>query len=125
MSVIIHKLGGQKSLRSYWRNYFEVTDALIFVVDSIDVDRMQMCQKELSILLQEERLLGIPVLILANKQDLEGALSMEEIRQILLLDKIYSHWNIVPSSAVTGQGLMDGLGWLVKNVSGRLFALEA
>ncbi|RCN32384.1 ADP-ribosylation factor family protein [Ancylostoma caninum] len=29
-------VGGQKSLRSYWRNYFEQTDALIWVVDSGD-----------------------------------------------------------------------------------------
>lgn len=117
-------IGGQSSLRSYWKNYFEVTDALIFVVDSIDKDRMMLCQKELSILLKEERLLGVPVLILANKQDLDGALSMEEIRQQLKLDKIYSHWNIVPSSAVTGQGLIEGLDWLVKDVSSKLFTTD-
>ena len=30
----IWDVGGQKSLRSYWRNYFETTDGLIWVVDS-------------------------------------------------------------------------------------------
>lgn len=51
-------VGGQKSLRSYWRNYFERTDALIWVVDSADTARMQDCQLELHRLLQEERLAG-------------------------------------------------------------------
>ena len=38
----IWDVGGQKSLRSYWRNYYEQTDAMIWVVDSIDVRRMQV-----------------------------------------------------------------------------------
>lgn len=47
-------MGGQKSLRSYWRNYFESTDGLVWVVDSADKLRMNDCKKELHALLQEE-----------------------------------------------------------------------
>ena len=47
-------VGGQKSLRSYWRNYFETTDGLIWVVDSADKRRLEDCKKELHQLLQEE-----------------------------------------------------------------------
>lgn len=47
-------VGGQKSLRSFWRNYFENTDALIWVVDSADRLRMEDCKKELHALLLEE-----------------------------------------------------------------------
>ena len=36
-------VGGQKSLRSYWRNYFEATDGLIWVVDSADRIRLKDC----------------------------------------------------------------------------------
>ena len=50
----IWDVGGQKSLRSYWRNYFESTDGLVWVVDSIDRRRMEDCTKELHSLLQEE-----------------------------------------------------------------------
>lgn len=50
----IWDVGGQKSLRSYWRNYFESTDGLIWVVDSADRQRMQDCQRELQSLLVEE-----------------------------------------------------------------------
>ena len=47
-------VGGQKSLRSYWRNYFESTDGLIWVVDSADKRRLDDCRKELHALLEEE-----------------------------------------------------------------------
>lgn len=61
-------VGGQHSLRSYWRNYFETTDALIWVVDSSDRLRLDDCREELSKLLVEERLVGATLLVLANKQ---------------------------------------------------------
>lgn len=47
-------VGGQKSLRSYWRNYFECTDGLIWVVDSADKRRLEDCKNELHSLLIEE-----------------------------------------------------------------------
>lgn len=47
-------VGGQKSLRSYWRNYFESTDGLVWVVDSADRRRLQDCHDELHALLSEE-----------------------------------------------------------------------
>lgn len=51
----IWDVGGQKSIRSYWRNYFEQTDGLIWVVDSADrADRLKDCKSELAGLLQEE-----------------------------------------------------------------------
>ena len=63
ISTLCHKdyklnlwdIGGQKSIRSYWRNYFESTDGLIWVVDSGDrEDRLQDCKTELHSLLLEE-----------------------------------------------------------------------
>ena len=50
----IWDVGGQKSLRSYWRNYFESTDGLIWVVDSADRRRLADCKEELKGLLLEE-----------------------------------------------------------------------
>lgn len=47
-------VGGQRTLRPYWRNYFEQTDALAWVVDSADRMRMSDCKEELHSLLQED-----------------------------------------------------------------------
>lgn len=55
-------VGGQKSLRSFWKNYFEQTDGLIWVVDSADKRRMMDCCEELKLLLVEERLAGATLL---------------------------------------------------------------
>lgn len=55
-------VGGQKTLRSYWRNYFEKTDALIWVVDATDRLRIDDCRAELHGLLQEEVLILPPIL---------------------------------------------------------------
>jgi ADP-ribosylation factor-like protein 2 len=47
-------VGGQKTLRTYWKNYFEKTDTLIWVVDATDRERVDDCRHELAGLLQEE-----------------------------------------------------------------------
>jgi hypothetical protein len=47
-------VGGQKTLRTYWKNYFEKTDTLIWVVDATDRERIDDCRHELAGLLQEE-----------------------------------------------------------------------
>ncbi|GCA62731.1 small GTPase superfamily, ARF type [Kipferlia bialata] len=61
-------IGGQKTIRPYWRNYFESTDALIYVVDSAARRRLEESSVELSILLDEQQLAGVPLLVFANKQ---------------------------------------------------------
>ena len=47
-------VGGQKTLRPYWRNYFEQTDAIVWVVDSVDRMRTNDCKIELHSLLLED-----------------------------------------------------------------------
>ena len=65
-------VGGQKSLRSYWRNYFESTDGLIWVVDSADRRRLLDCKQELSALLVEEVSCNlIQELIVSNQSHLK------------------------------------------------------
>uniref|UniRef100_A0A1B6CE98 ADP-ribosylation factor-like protein 2 n=1 Tax=Clastoptera arizonana TaxID=38151 RepID=A0A1B6CE98_9HEMI len=121
----IWDVGGQKSLRSYWRNYFESTDGLIWVVDSADKRRLQDCKDELHSLLKEERLAGATLLVFSNKQDLPGALSAKEIKDILDLENIKTHhWNILHCSAVTSENLLFGIDWLVQDIAARIFTLE-
>lgn len=119
-------VGGQTSIRSYWRNYFEMTDGVIWVVDSADrSDRLDICKAELHSLLKEERLAGATLMIYANKQDLEKSLSLDEIAERLALKDIKTHhWHIEACSAVTGEHISDGIQWLVKDMSSRLFSLN-
>ncbi|QPC74294.1 hypothetical protein HYE68_005046 [Fusarium pseudograminearum] len=115
-------VGGQKTLRSYWRNYFEKTDALIWVVDATDRLRIQDCRDELQGLLLEERLAGASLLVFANKTDVEGCMTEAEILSELQLESIRTHrWNILPCSAMTGSNLEEGLSWVVEEAKKRLF----
>jgi ADP-ribosylation factor-like protein 2 len=120
-------VGGQKTIRSYWRNYFEQTDGLIWVVDSADRRRLRDCQEELATLLAQEKLAGATVIIMANKQDLAGALTCDEIAEALNLKSAQfdkRHWHIHGCSAVTGDGLVEGVGWLISDIAGRIFMGE-
>lgn len=111
-------IGGQKSIRPYWRNYFDQTDALIYVIDSADRRRMDETGVELGQLLEEEKLGGIPVLVFANKQDLLSALSSDEISQGLNLHTIRDRtWFIQAASAKTGEGLQEGMEWIVSQIN--------
>jgi ADP-ribosylation factor-like protein 2 len=121
-------VGGQKTIRAYWRNYFERTDGLIWVVDSADQVRLEICKKELCALLDQEKLAGASLLIFANKQDVRGSLDADGIAEALGLREDTSflnrHWSIRGCSAVTGEGLVEGMDWMVDDVANRIFMLS-
>jgi ADP-ribosylation factor-like protein 3 len=111
-------IGGQKSIRPYWRNYYDQTDALIYVIDSADRRRMEESGVELQQLLDEERLSHVPLLVMANKQDLLNALSEEEISAELGLFELRDRiWQILPCSAKTGDGLQEAMEWIVEQIN--------
>lgn len=113
-------IGGQKAIRPYWRNYFDQTDALIYVVDSADRRRMEESAIELKQILDEERLSDTPLLIMANKNDLMNALEPSEVSEELDLNSIRDRkWNIQGCSAKTGDGLQDAMEWVVGEINER------
>ncbi|KAI9905405.1 hypothetical protein PsorP6_013626 [Peronosclerospora sorghi] len=120
-------VGGQQTIRSYWRNYFEQTDGIVWVVDCADRRRLEDCKRELTNLLTQEKLAGATLLIFANKKDLPRALSSAEIADALSLRSAQfssRHWKIISCSAATGDGLADGIDWLVSDVASRIFLME-
>ena len=78
---------------------------MVFVVDSSDEERLNECVEELNSLLAEEGLAKVPLLVYANKQDLQFALEAEEILNHLKLMEIQNRtWNIQACSALTKEG---------------------
>ncbi|CAO3596703.1 unnamed protein product [Absidia cylindrospora] len=107
-------LGGQTSIRPYWRCYYSNTDAVIYVVDSVDKDRMHTSKEELHAMLEEEELKDAALLVFANKQDMEGALSSAQVADELALSTLKNRqYAIYKTSAIKGEGLTEGLDWLV------------
>ena len=88
-------LGGQENLRSAWDSYYSNTNGVIYVVDSSDDSNALVSQLEFFNLIMNPSLKGAPVLIFANKFDLEGGKSKLEITEHLKLHEIKEHeWNI-------------------------------
>ncbi|KAK4949468.1 hypothetical protein LTR10_012086 [Elasticomyces elasticus] len=73
---------GCKTLRTYWKNYFEKTDTLIWVVDATDRERLDDCRQELKGLLVQERLMGASLLVFKNKSDVSGCMTEDDIREV-------------------------------------------
>ncbi|KAF4674124.1 Arf GTPase arl1 [Perkinsus chesapeaki] len=111
-------LGGQSSIRPYWRCYYPNTNGIVYVVDSADRERIPDARQELTNLLEEEELKGVALLVFANKQDLPDAMTSVEVSEGLGLTKIRSRqWAIYQASAVRGDGIKEGLDWLVNVMS--------
>ena len=107
-------VGGQDKLRPLWRSYTRCTDGIIFVVDSTKEDRMEEAKLELLKICKNASNKSIPILILANKQDLPSALDVCKIESALGLKKEFStaQWHLQPTCAVTGEGLDEGMEML-------------
>lgn len=106
-------VGGSDNIRKTWKNYYDYTDGLIFVVDSSNKNRIADANAELNKLLKAEELKHCPVLVYANKQDLNGALSPGEVTKRLGMgDLIERTWLVQGATATTGQGLIEGLDWM-------------
>uniref|UniRef100_A0A7S0EXQ0 Uncharacterized protein n=1 Tax=Hanusia phi TaxID=3032 RepID=A0A7S0EXQ0_9CRYP len=113
-------LGGQSSIRPYWRCYYPNTNAIIYVVDSADQERINICKDELLAMLDEDELKDAALCVFANKQDLPGAMSAAQISEALGLAGIKNRaWSIFQTSATKGEGLTEGLDWLSLTLAGK------
>eukprot|EP00964_Phaeocystis_antarctica_P100645 scaffold66234_cov62-Phaeocystis_antarctica.AAC.10 len=116
MNMTIWDVGGQDKIRALWRYYFENTDALIYVVDSADPERLSEASTTLHAMLAEDGLRNASVLLLANKQDSSLACQADKVAEALSLRSLRQNWYLQPCSAVSGQGLYEGLDWLHRSV---------
>jgi len=122
ITLTVWDVGGQLKIRSLWSHYFVGTQAIIFVVDSSDRERIDgdygedNAKSELHRLLQEEALAETKLLVLANKQDYENAMTPAEVEKRLGLTEVQHKYHVQGTSALTGEGLEDALNWLVSTL---------
>ncbi|GIQ80922.1 small GTPase superfamily, ARF type [Kipferlia bialata] len=84
MSVSLWDVGGSVGFRKTWENYYDA-DALVFVIDASEPDRLPEAIRELDHLLSNEELDGVPLVICLNKQDKEGCITpMSLLRKVPL-----------------------------------------
>lgn len=127
-TLAIWDIGGQRSLRPYWENYYSHTDAIIWVIDAAHPPALDTSLVELASLLKQQRLSSAALLIYANKQDIPGALSAAQIGSALNLAQLGRPFHIQACSAKpTQEGeepdirIWEGLDWLVDQVAQRSY----
>lgn len=117
LTLTVWDVGGQEKIRPLWRHYYQGTNGLIFVIDSSDIMRMQEAKEELYGIIDTEEFRDVPVLILANKQDLPNAMKASQMVHELGLTTLNKNpWHVQEACAKTGDGLYEGLEKLVKMV---------
>ncbi len=109
-------IGGQDRLRPLWMHYYKNSDAVIFVVDSNDTDRMQEAKDVLASVMNDKELENVLLLVYANKQDLPNAKTSTDMIPLLGLKDIKQEWYIQPCCCKTGDGLFEGLDWMCKKI---------
>eukprot|EP00658_Telonema_sp_P-2_P017428 TRINITY_DN16771_c0_g1_i1.p1 TRINITY_DN16771_c0_g1~~TRINITY_DN16771_c0_g1_i1.p1 ORF type:complete len:364 (+),score=74.47 TRINITY_DN16771_c0_g1_i1:93-1184(+) len=113
--LVLWDVAGQEKMRPLWIHYYHSTNRLIWVVDSNDSGRMAESRDELWNVLADDEMENVPVLVIANKQDLPGAMSADEVSDGLGLFRLNDRpWHIVAGCATTSEGISEGLDWVLK-----------
>lgn len=133
-------LGG--SCPPLWHYYYEHTDAIVFVVDSVDRERLSEAIAVLHRVFRGNEALrkDTPLLVFANKQDRDGCMTLDAIRAALFASVSANSssssssseaddgdaddgtctfarpWTLLPLVATTGSGIDAGLAWLADHV---------
>ena len=136
-------VGGQHSLRGLWQSYYSSCHAIVFVIDSSDVGnatlaemgeggvnadeggRLDECRLVLESILGNEETSGVPILVLANKQDREDCVEVVRIKEGLVRRVFEGEKGgnvrdsrVLPCSALTGTGVAEAVEWLVTRMMG-------
>jgi ADP-ribosylation factor related protein 1 len=121
-------LGGQKSLRNMWSRYYNSCHGIIFIIDSTDTERFQECYETLKEIAHDEswknlengdenEILNIPILMLANKQDLPEAVDLVSLKTGVFIQLVSeleaTDSKLLPVSVLQNEGLKESLEWLV------------
>ncbi|KAK9300799.1 hypothetical protein QLX08_006653 [Tetragonisca angustula] len=109
-------LGGQEELRSLWDKYYAESHAVIYIVDSSDREKISESKETFDRVISSEHLIGVPLLVLANKQDVPDCMGVREVKPIFnqnahLIGR--RDCMVMPVSALNGDGIDEGIHWLV------------
>ncbi|CAN7066772.1 unnamed protein product [Brassica oleracea var. botrytis] len=119
------EMGGQYRYRMIplWTHYFQQVSGFVYVVDTTDRERMEGAKSFLHMVMDEIQGTvpdNAAVLVYANKHEVPGAMTASEISNELDLASLRQrnwqrNWHVQSSCALCGDGLHEGLDWLLKN----------
>lgn len=80
------EIGGKEDLRPYWQRYMPRALMLVFVVDASRPQLFPVAKQHLHELLASDP--SLPLMVLANKQDLPGASGITDLHDALSLSEV-------------------------------------
>eukprot|EP01090_Pellita_catalonica_P023791 TRINITY_DN9991_c0_g1_i1.p1 TRINITY_DN9991_c0_g1~~TRINITY_DN9991_c0_g1_i1.p1 ORF type:complete len:189 (+),score=46.18 TRINITY_DN9991_c0_g1_i1:89-655(+) len=116
VSFVVWDVGGQDKIRPLWKHYYQDCQAVVYVVDSADNERLEEAAAEVQKMFKEEELADVIFLFLANKQDMPEAASPDKIKDIFQLESQNRKWHIEATVAPSGKGIENALEWLAVNL---------
>ena len=113
--LTIFDLGGQKGFRFLWSDINEKSDALVYIVDSTDLERFEETKEAFHNIVNTQITDKLPVLILLNKIDLPNRISLTEFIKQFELTSLTSkiQWQCYETSARTGEGLVEAFSYFI------------
>ncbi|CBQ71758.1 related to ARL1-ADP-ribosylation factor [Sporisorium reilianum SRZ2] len=88
-TIKVWDIGGQPRFRSMWERYCRGVSAIVFVVDSTQSSSAwSVATEELHALIERPHLAGVPLLVLATKNDIKGAARVDDVIKVMKLDTI-------------------------------------
>ena len=112
-NITIWDMGGSTKVRTLWNHYYDEKNAIIYVIDNSNPSSFDLALEWLKKVLNHETTSKLPILILANKQDIEGGSTLFELKEKFGLDELNNRiWTILFCSASTGTGIKEALQWL-------------
>lgn len=121
VTFVMWDVGGQDRVRPLWRAYTRSADGIIFVIDSADVERLEEARVELSRTAKTPEAAGVPVLVIANKQDLPGARGPGDVERAMGLSELSVGGSrlcgVASACAITGEGLDVALDQLYNMIT--------
>lgn len=119
VDLTIWDLGGQPRFRDSWEKYCRSSDCIIYVVDSADLGNLDVAKIHLHELLSSSSLNNIPLLVLANKNDLDNACNESFISQTLdlysITDRLVAIYSISCKSQINIENVLTWLSKLNSN----------
>jgi small GTP-binding protein len=115
VELCIWDVGGCDKIRPLWRHYFMNTQALVFVVDMQDRERIKEVREELERVIVEKELFGVPILLLLNKIDGENVMTddfvLREVLDVknLLRRRVFDHVRVSAKEDINMQVALDKL----------------
>jgi len=120
VTLKVWDIGGQPRFRNMWERYCRNVNAIVYMVDSADGAKLDEARDQLHSLFEGQNhtaatLKGIPLLVLGNKNDLQGCLSQEELQEKMQLETIEGREVALYSISCKSQNnLTNTINWLIQ-----------